>query len=251
MGKADLHVHTTYSYDGTCTVEAVLQQAAYHAGLDVIAITDHNETAGAKEALRLAPRYGIQVIPGEEISTKAGHLLAYFIQETIPAGLPLAETALRVRQQGGICVAAHPYAAGTNSIKGDDIRQALEVPGVADALIGIETFNYGLIFPHTNDMALELAQELNLAAVGGSDSHILETIGHGYTSFPGSTAADLRRSLLKRTSRSRKAAQHDVHFYLAHLRGWSLRAIGWVTAIRNTQSSSPFVLRRLERGHSL
>ena len=47
MGKADLHVHTTYSYDGTCTVEAVLQQAAYHAGLDVIAITDHNETAGA------------------------------------------------------------------------------------------------------------------------------------------------------------------------------------------------------------
>lgn len=248
MGKADLHVHTTYSYDGTCTVEAVLQQAV-QAGLDVIAVTDHDEIAGAREALRLAARYGIQVIPGEEISTREGHLLAYFIQEKIPAGLPLAETALRVRRQGGICAAAHPCAAGVNSITGRDIRRALEVPGVCDVLIGIETFNYSLILPHTNQTALELAEALNLAKVGGSDSHILDSIGYGCTEFPGKTAADLRRALLTRTTRSRQTNRHDLHFYLAHLRGWTLRATGWVTAIneRHSTSSSPFVLRRFEK----
>lgn len=251
MGRADLHVHTTYSYDGTCTVEAILQQAARHAGLDVIAITDHDEIAGAKEALRLAPRYGIQVIPGEEISTREGHLLAYFLQEKIPAGLSLVETVLRVRRQGGICVAAHPYAAGVGSLTGDDIRRALYVPGIADTLIGIETFNYGLIFPHTNKMALELAKELELAAVGGSDSHILESVGHGYTDFPGVTLADLRRALLARTTRARRAAHHDFHFYFAHARGWTLRAIGWVTAIQRDSSSSSFVLRRFEKVHSV
>ncbi len=251
MGRADLHVHTTYSYDGTCTVAAVLQQAAHHAGLDIIAITDHDEFAGAKEALCLAPRYGIQVVPGEEISTREGHLLAYFLQEKIPAGLSLVETVLRVRRQGGICVAAHPYAAGVGSLKGEDIRQALRVPGVADALIGIETFNYSLIFPHTNKMAFELAKELQLATVGGSDSHILESIGHGYTSFPGITPADLRRALLARTTRSRQAAHHDLHFYFAHVRGWMLRAIGWVTAIQRDSSSSSFVLQRFEKVHSV
>ena len=76
MGKADLHIHTIYSWDGTCTVEAVLKQAAHIAGLDVIAITDHDEIQGALEAVDLAPRYGIEVIPGCEISTADGHLLA-------------------------------------------------------------------------------------------------------------------------------------------------------------------------------
>ena len=64
MGKADLHIHTTYSWDGTCTVEAVLKQAAHIAGLDVIAITDHDDIRGALEAVELGPRYGIEVVHG-------------------------------------------------------------------------------------------------------------------------------------------------------------------------------------------
>jgi histidinol phosphatase-like PHP family hydrolase len=43
MEFADLHVHTIHSWDGTCTVSAVLKQAAQQARLDVIAITDHAE----------------------------------------------------------------------------------------------------------------------------------------------------------------------------------------------------------------
>ena len=53
MGLADLHLHTIYSYDGSATVPAVLRRA-HEIGLNVIAITDHDEIAGALEAVKLA-----------------------------------------------------------------------------------------------------------------------------------------------------------------------------------------------------
>ncbi|MDW8268737.1 MAG: PHP domain-containing protein, partial [Anaerolineae bacterium] len=56
MGQADLHLHTTFS-DGVGTVEAVLE-AARRAGLDIIAITDHDTLQGAWRACDLGPRYG-------------------------------------------------------------------------------------------------------------------------------------------------------------------------------------------------
>ncbi|HNF94893.1 MAG TPA: PHP domain-containing protein, partial [Anaerolineales bacterium] len=68
MGLADLHLHTIYSYDGTATVPAVLRRAR-ELGLNVIAITDHDEIAGALEAVKLASHYGVEVIPGSEITT--------------------------------------------------------------------------------------------------------------------------------------------------------------------------------------
>jgi predicted metal-dependent phosphoesterase TrpH len=63
MGIADLHTHTIYSYDGTASVSAVLKHAK-RVGLDLIAITDHDEINGALKALQLAPKFGIEVIPG-------------------------------------------------------------------------------------------------------------------------------------------------------------------------------------------
>ena len=57
MGRADLHLHTIYSYDGTTSVPAVLSRAK-QLGLDVIAITDHDEIEGALKAMEIAPNYG-------------------------------------------------------------------------------------------------------------------------------------------------------------------------------------------------
>ncbi len=75
MGLADLHLHTIYSYDGTASLAAVLNRAK-QLGLDVIAITDHDEIAGALKAMKLASNYGVEVIPGSEITTADGDLLA-------------------------------------------------------------------------------------------------------------------------------------------------------------------------------
>src|SRR5512144_2117178 len=110
MGKADLHIHTSYSYDSECNVPAVLEWASNFTDLDIVAITDHDAFGGSLEAVQLAPKFGIQVIPGCEIATRDGHLLALFIEQPVRPGLPLLETVLRVGYQGGLCIAAHPGA---------------------------------------------------------------------------------------------------------------------------------------------
>src|SRR5688572_13195769 len=104
MGLADLHIHTVYSYDGTASVPAVLAHAK-QAGLDVIAITDHDEIKGTLKAFDLAPQFGIEVIPGIEITTAEGDLLALFVTQAIKSGRPLIDTILNVGEAGGICIA--------------------------------------------------------------------------------------------------------------------------------------------------
>ena len=80
MGLADIHIHTIYSYDATTTVRGVLKQAS-SSGLNVIAITDHNDIRGAFDARELASQYNLEVIPGVEVNTRDGHLLAMFQPE--------------------------------------------------------------------------------------------------------------------------------------------------------------------------
>ncbi len=112
MGIADLHIHSIHIWDGTSTVSAILKKASHHLKLDVVAITDHDEIRGALEAVMLAPYYGIEVIPGTEISTRDGHLLGLFINKIIPPGLSLIDSLLRIGDLGGIAIAAHPSANG-------------------------------------------------------------------------------------------------------------------------------------------
>jgi hypothetical protein len=104
MGLADLHLHTTDSWDGTSAGAGVLRYvAAQPTYLDVIAITDHDAIAGSLQAVELAPAYGVQVIPGSGVPTADGHMLAPFIEKLVPPNLSLAETALSVAEQGGGC----------------------------------------------------------------------------------------------------------------------------------------------------
>jgi hypothetical protein len=201
MGLADLHIHSTYSWDSVSSIRAILKYVSENTDLDVIAITDHNEIRGALEAQQLAPSYGVQVIAGSEISTVEGHLLAYFIERNIMEGLPLIETIQRVRDQGGICVAAHPMARGASSLNAEAIRGAFNHPATAGVLVGIETFNGGLFHRSSNDLALALAQEIaeqhpNIAMLANTDSHTLFTIGQAASEFNGTSPEELRRAMV-------------------------------------------------------
>ena len=79
--KIDLHTHTNYS-DGAYTPAQLIDKANQR-GLKIISITDHDSINGIKEAKEYAKQFGIEVVPGLEISTdvddKEVHLLAYFI----------------------------------------------------------------------------------------------------------------------------------------------------------------------------
>lgn len=229
MGFADLHIHSIFSWDGTATISAILNHTVTKTKLNVIAITDHDEIDGALYAEEIAPRYGIEVIPGSEVSTAEGHLLALFIREKVPAGMSLSETVRYVHQLGGLCIAAHPMAGNTSSLSAESIRNTLKYPDLAETLVGIEAVNAGLFHQGSNFLATALARSLPVAQVANSDSHILETIGFGMTEFEGTTAADLRRAL--ETHQTKAIVNHRATPFLvvpAWLRFFLLKKAGWV-----------------------
>ena len=78
--RADLHTHTHHSDGERSPIDLV--RKAKEAGLDVVAVTDHNSVDGVEEALRAGKRYGVRVIPAVEILTREGEVNGYFIDHT-------------------------------------------------------------------------------------------------------------------------------------------------------------------------
>lgn len=244
MGLADLHIHTIYSWDGTCTIQGVLKQAAHEIGLDLVAITDHDEIQGALRARDLAPGYGIEAIVGEEVTTRDGHLLCLFLEHKIPPGLTLEETVLRAADQGGLCIAAHPASRGICSINEERLNQALMDPRVASTLVGLEAFNAGLIYQGSNRAARELGLRCGLSLTGSSDAHLSWMIGMGATSFPGRGAEDFRRALVQRqTSVVYADDPSPIHCLYSWALRYGLRRLGWVTG--NIAPQHPLAFARL------
>ena len=224
MGLADLHIHTIYSYDGTALVPDILQRAR-NIGLDVIAITDHDEIAGALQALEIAPDYGLEVLPGMEVTTREGDLLAFNITEKIQPDKPLIETVLKVRELGGFCIAPHPAAGGIGmrSLSTYSILKALRNPDVAQTLLAIETFNATIIDRTSNRYARILADRLEIARTASSDAHVLEAIGLATTEFDGHTAQDLLTALQKKETRPRKQKEWTS---VRILGSWAVNYVG-------------------------
>jgi 3',5'-nucleoside bisphosphate phosphatase len=84
--RIDLHTHSSCS-DGTDTPTGLVA-AARDAGLDVIALTDHDTTAGWDEAVQAGERHGVTVLPGAELSCRLDgiqvHMLGYAFDRAEP-----------------------------------------------------------------------------------------------------------------------------------------------------------------------
>lgn len=197
MGTADLHIHTIYSYDATSTVRAVLKQAA-DVGLNVIAVTDHDEIRGSLEAHELAPQYGIESIPAVEVSTKQGHLLALFVKTLPTRGLTLVETLIHIGKLGGVAIVPHPFNNLPSSLSMEAVVGAITNPRAKAVLKGIETHN--MCTQAFDSVAQKLSIYLPLAKIAASDAHIYWAVGAGRTQFPGETAQDIRNALENNTT---------------------------------------------------
>jgi predicted metal-dependent phosphoesterase TrpH len=210
-GMADLHVHTHHS-DGQDSPSEVLHWAG-RIGLDVIAITDHDGIEGARIAAELARQNpdGSEVVIGEEVSSRDGHILALFIDELVAPGMSAGETVAAIHQQGGLAIAAHPYWR-TNTVD-----HAGRTYGLGDLIAevdfdAIEVVN-GAFTPSmigANRRAGWVTEALGRTPVGGSDAHVKHALGWGHTRFAGRSARELRAAIAAGRTQAGRSRLHPT-----------------------------------------
>ena len=200
-GKADLHIHSLAS-DGTSSVSEILEHVEGRTDLDVIAITDHEriDAAVAARAMALARGLRVQVIVGEEITTRGGHLLGLFLERRIRPFQSLPASIAQVHEQGGIAIIAHPLVPYPLCASARTIRRLLEDPDPIHHPDAIEAFNPTTAAMRWQARIPPFVDEIGLAGVGDSDAHRADDIGQGYTSFPGRTPDDLRAAIASRAT---------------------------------------------------
>lgn len=213
QGIADLHMHTTCS-DGFSTPER-LARHLLDLGLDVVAVTDHDTLEGSLRVRDALAGEGPEVIVGEEVSSGQGHILALFVERPVRAGMSAAATVDAIHDQGGLAIAAHPfmlpwaperpYFVGVGEL-------AWELP-----FDGIEVINGAPLLEVANRRAQRRNALAGRTALGGSDGHVLRSVGQVHTVFPGTTAAQLRRAVEKGTTRPAIRLVGQVASHPAHL----------------------------------
>lgn len=196
LGKADLHIHSVAS-DGTATAHQILHHAEERTDLDVIAITDHERIDAALHARDLAQDRGsrVEVVVGEEITTLNGHLVGLFLERRVRPLRTLRSTIIEIHEQGGLAIPPHPLPPYPLCIGRGPIERIVADPDPRVYFDGMETFNSSTAGKSHHRPVVELAADLGLAPIGGSDAHHVRFIGVCWTTFPGHTAEDLRRAI--------------------------------------------------------
>ncbi|MFG2074671.1 PHP domain-containing protein [Nonomuraea maritima] len=174
--RVDCHLHTVASGDSVMTLDQLAERVAA-LRIDVVCVTDHNHLAGTAEELSRA--VGVRVVPGEEIRTGSGELIGLFLTERVPYVLPAARAVERVRAQGGIVCAPHPYDPHRF---GAGVRlEAMCAAGMIDA---VEVFNAKTADEEHNRAALRTARAWGLPGTVGSDAHDADGVGAAYLEMP-------------------------------------------------------------------
>src|SRR4030042_2340873 len=171
MLKLDLHIHSQYSEDGAGTPSEIVK-ILKKKGLNGMAITDHNTVEGGLSAIKVAS-IDFVVIPGIEISTKDGHIIALNVKKNIPCGLTVEETIEKIIDMSGTPIVPHLYRS-MSGIKEKKLKNIIK------KIPAIEVFNSCSV-SQTNLKTMKIAKKYNLGGTGGSDSHIPSFAGQAYT----------------------------------------------------------------------
>ncbi|MFO0839465.1 MAG: PHP domain-containing protein [Phycisphaerae bacterium] len=160
--KTILHVHSNYSHDSNISPAELVEQARRE-GVDCLGITDHDQIRGALDAQQIG---GVRVIVGQEITTADGHLIGLFLNERIPPWLSVEESAARVKGQGGLVLAPHPFLTLCEFSLQSAVQRilplidAVEIHNAQNPLFWQDWKTRGFIRRH------------GLTAYSGADSHI-------------------------------------------------------------------------------
>ena len=173
--NVELHCHTNQSSDSLMTI-AQLFKACEKQQIHKVAITDHNSIKAAQTAVREYPH---MFIIGEEIMTKQGEILAYFMREEIPGGYNAKEILPELHAQGVFISVSHPF---DRYRKGHWLEANLLQ--ILDQIDAIETFNSRCLLNQDNRKASSFAKQHHLLETIGSDAHTPREVGKSYLRMP-------------------------------------------------------------------
>lgn len=211
--RYDLQVHTDASPCSATPPEAVVR-AAEKAGLDGIAVTDHDTLENVERVRSCAPD-GLDVVSGVEVTTTQGHLLGIDVERAPPRTDPLAVID-DVHDQGGLAVLSHPF---------DALRQVYDtdLAELAAAVDGVEAINARCVRESFNREARTFADHHDLATTGGSDAHFPMEVGRAYTECEGSLREAIRSGTTVPRGRGRYLSGHvatKLHQARRAVAGW-------------------------------
>jgi predicted metal-dependent phosphoesterase TrpH len=204
MLNVEFHCHTIYSKDSLTSPEKLLA-ACRRKGIDRVVITDHNSIRGALRAKELDPE---RVIVGEEIKTTAGEILAAYVSEEIPRGLPPSEVLDRLEAQGAFISVSHPFDVMRSG--GWDTPDLLAILPRVHAL---ETFNARCMQPVFNFQAAAFAEKHGLPGTVGSDAHAAFELGTATLLLPEFDDVQSLRATIGQGQMQGGLSPWWVHFY--------------------------------------
>jgi len=156
----DLHSHTVHS-DGTLTVPQLAARAAAR-GLDVLAVTDHNTISHHAELAEASARYGVLLLPGQEVTTDTGHANAFGSIGWVDFREPASSWQAAASRDGGLLSINHPRAADCGWLRPLHPRPPLA-----------EVWHCTWLEPRWNGpLAWWRAAGLDMIPIGGSDFHV-------------------------------------------------------------------------------
>ncbi len=223
MISVDLHLHTCHSFDCATTIDEVVRRSQ-RAGLDCVAVTDHNTIEGA---LRMRESTDLRIIVGEEVGTSEGELLGLFLSEPVPRGLTALETIARIKEQGGLVCIPHPLGRrrfhATSEVGSvvdghvtlsRSVRRAnrLLTDDVLKRVDMLETINSRTPFKGTWRAIGRLADLYGLPVTAGSDSHTAREIGRARVVMPDFTDAASFLAALRDARPSGVTSSVLIHF---------------------------------------
>ena len=218
MPIADPHCHTIAS-DGMVS-PAELVSAAVAAGLNLIAVTDHDTMRSVSEVRERGEAAGLQVVAGQEVTTAwpaQTHMLGWFLEKPVRSGMSLGDTVAAIHDQGGLAIVPHPFMPiYFGSIQPGMLRRLIEsqpVDGIEVMFtVPIGRWRRGVL----DEFVAANAEQLG-AHVGGSDSHFG---GHDIARVVTGYEGDFRTALVERSTRPRLGLRRAVPAGIAIRQQW-------------------------------
>jgi len=189
--KADFHNHTTFSDDSQTKPKDLVERLIAHPSIKVAAVTDHDSVQGIKTVRDLAKPYpDVLIVPGVEISTPQGDVVILGTEELPTKPWSVESVVEFAKANSFVSIAAHPFREW-------GLGEAARTSGV-DA---IEVLNGGSLYS-ANKLAHDLAAQLGLPGVAGSDSHKPSELFSVYTEVQAGMNVDeilkaVRKGLVK------------------------------------------------------